>query len=131
MLQEKQFFLEQLKDGPLALRKIANRMKRRFGASPASIKDVLLLEGFIVLSHTQREGAMQKINHYFMLTGKKMAVPKPKIAVYSDTWEDGTVKSKGNAFDLSRKESTMFNKHEIAQMRQKYNNHQITTYSRA
>lgn len=132
MIQEKQFFLNCLKNGPLALRKISNRMREKFEASPAAIKDVLLREGLIELSHSKREGTLQKINHYYKLTGKKPNYEMAVDVVVSDKWEDGTVKSKGNAFDWSNKPCSLFNKAELAQMRQKYhNNNPITTYSRA
>lgn len=132
MLQEKQFFLNCLKDGPLDIRKISNRMRDRFDTSPAGVKDALLDEGFIKLSHTIREGAMRKINHYFVLTGKQLNEQQVVQKPWSDKWEDGTPKSKGNAFDLSVKPCTMFTKTEIAQMNQKYhNNNPITIYSRA
>jgi hypothetical protein len=132
MLQEKQFFLSCLKDGPLDQRKIANRMTRRFTTSPAAVKDALLAEGLIELSHSQRLGSTQKINHYFVLTGKKIKSQKVVQKPWSDKWEDGTLKSRGNAFDLSIKPCTLFNKSELAQMRQKYsNNNPITIYTRA
>jgi hypothetical protein len=133
MLQEKQFFLSCLENGPVALRKISGRMRDRFDTSPAGIKDVLLMEGLIQLSHSKREGAMQKMNHYFKLTGKKLNEQEPvKKPAVSEKWEDGTVKSKGNAFDWANKPCTLFNKSELAQMKQKYhNNNPITIYSRA
>ena len=122
-----------LKDGPLDIRKISSRMRKRFDISSAAVKNALLQEGLIVLSHSKREGATHKMNHYFKLTGKKLKEQKLIAkSVFSDTWEDGTLKSKGNAFDLSVKPCTMFNKTELAQMQQKYhNNNPITIYSRA
>jgi hypothetical protein len=132
MLQEKQFFLSCLQDGPLDQRKIANRMSRRFATSPAAVKDALLAEGLIELSHTQRLGSTQKINHYFVLTGKKIQSKQTIQKPWSDKWEDGTLKSTGNAFDLFSKPCTLFNKSELAQMHQKYNNkNPITIYTRA
>lgn len=137
MLQEKQFYLSRLKDGPLCQRKIANRMSLRFGTSPAAVKDALLAEGLIELSHIKREGATQKLNHYFKLTGKKLVeqedqIIAAKVKPRSFVWEDGTPKSQGNAFDWSNKPSSIFSKSEIAHMSQKYhNNHPITVYSRA
>jgi hypothetical protein len=136
MLQEKQFFLSCLKDGPLSQRKLANRLSNRFDTSPAAVKDALLAEGLIELSHIKREGATHKLNHYFKLTGKELVVPdsagadkaKPKSYV----WEDGTPKSQGNAFSWAGKKCGLFTKTELAQMAQKYNNNNpITIYSRA
>lgn len=136
MLHEKQFFLSCLENGPMSQRKIANRLSSRFDTSPAAVKDALLAEGLIELSHIKREGATHKLNHYFKLTGKKLVIPEgyglkeKKPPSYS--WEDGTPKSQGNAFDWSAKKCSMFSKSELAQMAQKYNNNNpITIYSRA
>jgi len=134
MLQEKQFFLSCLKDGPLSQRKLANRLSNRFDTSPAAVKDALLAEGLIVLSHTKREGATHKLNHYFKLTNKKLSEPinVNKAKPQSYFWDDGTPKSQGNAFDWAGKKCALFSKAEIAHMNQKYhNNNPITIYSRA
>jgi hypothetical protein len=113
-------------------RGLAGRISSRFQTSPAAVKDALLAEGLIVLAYAKREGETQKINHYYKLTKKKLNANPVKQIVVSDKWEDGTPKSKGNAFDLSIKACTMFSKHEIAQMKQKFhNNNPITLYSRA
>lgn len=132
MLQEKQFFLKCLEDGPLCQRKIANRMSSRFDTSPAAVKDALLREGLIELAYVKREGATQKLNHYFKLTKKKLKQVEQIQVKVKNVWEDGTPKSKGNAFDLSASTLVMFDKGEIARMTQKYNqNKPITVYSRA
>ena len=132
MIEAKKYFLSCLKDGPLDIRKISNRMRKRFCESPAVVKDALLEEGLIKLSHTVRENQAQKLNHFFVLTGKQLKEPKIVHKPWSDKWEDGTLKSRGNAFDLSAKPCTMFSKTEIAIMNQQYQNkHPITTYSRA
>jgi len=111
-------------------------MSTKFSTSPAAVKNALLEEGFIEIDCIKREGQMQKFNHYYRLTGKKLKVVEeveqqnPKTQV--SKWEDGTPKSKGNAFDWSSKKCSLFSKMELAQMTQKYhNNHPITIYSRA
>jgi hypothetical protein len=111
-------------------------MSNRFDTSPAAVKDALLAEGLIELSHIKREGATQKLNHYFKLTGKELVVPAntgaDKAKPQSYAWEDGTPKSQGNAFDWAGKKCNLFTKTELSQMAQKYhNNHPITIYSRA
>jgi hypothetical protein len=132
MLQEKQFFLSCLQYGPLDIRKISNRMRDRFDTSPAAVKDILLSEGYIELSHSKREGQTQKMNHYYKLTKKKLQLATKKVVPVSTVWEDGTPKSQGNAFDWSSQKCSMFSKAEIAHMNQKYhNNNPITLYSRA
>lgn len=137
MLQEKQFYLKCLQEGPLSQRKIANRMSSKFGTSPAAVKDALLREGLIELAYIKRAGETQKPNHYYKLTNKKLkgfAVKKEQVS--PDTWEDGTPKSRGNAFDLSTAKG-LFNKSEIAAMtnKGKPNNYnvpvQVIAYSRA
>jgi hypothetical protein len=133
MLQEKQFFLKCLENGPLSQRGLANRISHRYTTSPSAIKEALLAEGLIELSHTKRNAATRKIHHYYKLTNKKMKVPDQKLpAIVADKWEDGTPKSRGNAFDLSASTKSMFDKSEIARMTQKYHqNKPITIYSRA
>lgn len=133
MLQEKQYYLSCLERGPMSQRNIANRLAQRFSTSPAAIKNALMAEGLIELSHIRREGQTQKINHYYKLTKKTLKPQEQKAPVIvSDKWEDGTPKSKGNAFDLSMSAKSMFDNREIARMTQKYHqNKPITIYSRA
>lgn len=139
MLQEKQFYLKCLENGPMCQRKIGSRMSLRFGTSPALVKDVLLREGLIELDYVKREGAKQKLNHYFKLTGKKLNLNESKVAAKKSIdkastyqWEDGTPKSQGNAFDWQSSSKGMFDNREIARMTQKYHqNKPITIYSRA
>lgn len=137
MLQEKQFFLKCLENGPMSQRKISSRLSLRFNISPATVKDALLREGLIELDCIKREGATQKLNHYFKLTNKKLKQPKEveqiKVeVVVKDHWEDGTPKSQGNAFDWSNTAKGMFDNREVARMTQKYHqNKPITIYSRA
>jgi hypothetical protein len=107
-------------------------MRDRFDTSPAAVKDILLSEGYIELSHSKREGQTQKMNHYYKLTNKKLQIATKKVVAVPTVWEDGTPKSKGNAFDWSSQKCSMFSKAEIAHMNQKYhNNNPITLYSRA
>lgn len=134
MLQEKQFYLNCLAEGPVSHRKIANRMSSRFGTSPATVKNALLQDGLIELHEKKRKGKTNKYNHYYKTTDKKLKpviLVEPEIIV-SDTWEDGTPKSKGNAFDLSLIKKSLFDKMELARSTQKYHqNKPITIYSRA
>lgn len=133
MLQEKQFFLSCLKNGPVSHRRIANKISSLYSTSPATIKNALLQEGLIELAFTKREGQSQKIIYYYKLTDKKFEEPEPKkVVVVKKEWEDGTPKSQGNAFDWSSTKCSLFSKAELASMTQKYNNNNpITIYSRA
>tara|TARA_R110000868_G_scaffold182605_2_gene423637 strand:+ start:3056 stop:3373 length:318 start_codon:yes stop_codon:yes gene_type:complete len=105
-------------------------MSKRFSESPAAIKDLLVKEGLIVCVKTARQGN-GKLAYHYGLTGKKY-VPE-KQSVHIKTWEDGTAKSTGNAFDWRTKEQAIFTKQQIAQMQQKQvgNNKQVIVYSRA
>ena len=137
MLQEKQFYLKCLAEKSVSQRVIANRMSRKFSTSPAAVKNALLQEGLIVFSHVRKEGTLQKNNHYYKLTGKKLSNDlKPVSVTNPDYWEDGTPKSKGNAFDLSTAKG-LFNKSELAATQNKGKPHnyngpvQVIAYSRA
>lgn len=138
MSHAKSYYLEQLKDGPVSHRIIMNRMSTRFHESSAAIKDALVKEGYIVCVNKvmQNNG---KYAYYHQLTGKPFVAvkqqPKPVVqdqVIDSDAWEDGTIKSKGNAFNWRNKEQTIMTKREIVLAQQKYhNNNPITVYSRA
>ena len=137
MFHEKLYYLEQLKKGPESHRRIMNRMLPKFQISCSQVRDELINDGLIVLHNSNRIGATQKMNHFYKLTNKKFTEVEPaKSAVaakkLSDTWEDGTPKSKNNAFNWQNSNKSMFDNREVARMTQKYhNNHPITIYSRA
>ncbi len=129
MLQAKQYYLNQLENGLLNHRNIMKRMVKRFDVSPTVIRDLLVAEGYIVLVKKvmQNNG---KNAYFYKLTGKQLVSQKQHI--HSDTWEDGTSKSKGNAFDWRNKEQSFMSRREIVIAQQKYNhNNPITVYSRA
>jgi hypothetical protein len=134
-LQAQQFYLDQL-DGGVSHRTIANRMASRFSESPAAIKDKLFAGGYIALSQVKRMGENQKNNYFFVPTGKSLFDPIKEKKALSDKWEDGTPKSRGNAFDLSTAKG-LFTKAEIANSinKGKPNNYnstvQVIAYSRA
>jgi hypothetical protein len=136
VLPAKLYYLEQLKDGPVSHRLIMNRMADRYSESAAKIKDQLVAEGFIVCVNKIRQGN-GKWTYFHQLTGKSFVVKKQQPVVVqentmSDKWEDGTAKSKANAFNWRNKDQGIFNKREIMILQQKYhNNHPITIYSRA
>jgi hypothetical protein len=134
-LQAQQFYLDQLESG-VSHRTIANRMASRFSESPAVIKDKLLAGGYIMLSNVKRIGETQKNNYFFMPTGKLLVEDTTPKKVWSDKWEDGTPKSRGNAFDLSTAKG-LFTRAELANAinKGKPNNYnstvQVIAYSRA
>jgi hypothetical protein len=139
VLPAKLYYLEQLKDGPVSHRIIMNRMSTRFNDSPAAIKDALVAEGFIVCVNKVLQGN-GKYAYYHQLTGKPFVAQKQQAidVVKQDqstdlnSWEDGTAKSTGNAFNWRNKNQAIFTKREVTIMQQNYTNHpQITVYSRA
>jgi hypothetical protein len=137
VLPAKLYYLEQLKDGPVSHRIIMNRMSTRFNDSPAAIKDALVAEGFIVCVNKVLQGN-GKYSYYHQLTGKPFVAQKQQTNVVEQdqsidlNWEDGTVKSTGNAFNWRNKNQAIFTKREVTIMQQNYTNHpQITVYSRA
>jgi hypothetical protein len=111
-------------------------MAGKFDISPALVKNELLKDGYITIAKTVRLGETQKLNFYFNLTGKKLHSAPEQRFISDSQWEDGTPKSRGNAFDISLAKG-LFNKHELASSlnKGKPNNYnapvQVITYSRA
>jgi hypothetical protein len=117
-----------------------SRMSTRFRDSAADIKDALVKEGYIlcVKKVLQKNG---KYAYHHQLTGKpfvsqkhqEMYVVKQDQLTDLNSWEDGTAKSTGNAFDWRSKNQGIFTKAQIAQMQQKQvgKSFPITTFSRA
>ena len=139
MSHAKAYYLEQLKDGPVSHRLIMHRMSTRFHDSPAAIKDALVKEGYIVCVKKVLQGNGKYAYHH-QLTGKSFVAQKQQeIDVVKqdqptdlNSWEDGTAKSKANAFNWRDKNQAIFSKRELTIMQQNYTNHpQITVYSRA
>jgi len=132
MFQAKQFYLDELKDGPKAHRGIANKMTSRFEVSTAKIRDELVEEGLIAVVSHKIIGSTNKRDYAYKLTGKSLKQETPDVAY----WSDGLVKSTGNAFDWRNGESNMFSKQEIANQRNagkphNYNPHPVSAYARA
>ena len=107
----------------------------RWTISSAFIRDQLLRDG--VISENKVKIDKDGKNHiFFKLTGKKLKADKESISFSSDTWEDGTPKSRGNAFDLSTAKG-LFSRSELASSQNKgkplnYNVPiQVIAYSRA
>jgi hypothetical protein len=111
-------------------------MVGKFDISPALIKNELLKDGYITIAKTVRLGETQKLNFYFNLTGKSLQSTPEQRFVSDSQWEDGTPKSRGNAFDITLTKG-LFNKAEIANSinKGKPNNYnstvQMIAYSRA
>ena len=129
MLQAKLYYLSQLKDGPQSHRTITRRMSGKFLDSAAGIKDALVAEGLIVcVKKVMMNNG--KYAYHFRRTDKPVILQEHPT--YVPTWEDGTAKSTGNAFDWRNQEQKLMSKREIVVAQQKYhNNNPITVYSRA
>lgn len=133
-MNPKEFYLHCLRNGPMKHKNIYSQMKNRYDCNPTDIRNALLAEGLIrEKGSTKRKDG--KINYSYELTGKKMSVNyKPKESM---TWEDGTMKSRCNAFDWRNNAKGLFGKNELAAMesgrKMGINNRydQITVYSRA
>jgi predicted transcriptional regulator len=128
VLQAKQFYLEQLKNGPLTHKILARRLQKNYSESPVDVREALLREELIELV-TRKKRSDGRYNYTYKLTGKEFVIKKHHE---STQWEDGTMKSCGNAFNWRDKACNMFNKQELANMHQKFKaNSPITIYSRA
>lgn len=128
MLHAKLYYLKQLENGPVSHRTITKRMTGKYRDSAAGIKDALIADGIIVCVKKilQSNG---KYAYHHKLTGKSFVLQQQQEN--SDQWDDGSVKSTGNAFNW-RGPSSAYSKKEITHLQQKYhNNNAITIYSRA
>jgi hypothetical protein len=129
VLQAKIFYLNELANGPKNHRNIMKRLAPKFNVSATVIRDTLVAEGLIVLVKKVMQ-SNGKNAYFYKLTGKELVASEQQEN--SPTWEDGTVKSKGNAFDWRNKEQSFMSKRDIVIAQQKYrNNNPITIYSRA
>ena len=79
----------------------------RWSVSSSIIRDELLRDGVISEDKVKIDVA-GKSHVFFKLTGKTIPSEMPR-----SVWEDGTPKSRGNAFDLSIAKG-LFNKSELA-----------------
>jgi len=125
--QDKSIYLAQIALGK-SHRHIAKNMANKFTFSPTIIRDELLADGYMRLLRTELDKAAKKNYVYYEV------VVKDDAPIELDKWPDGTKKSRGNAFDLSRS-STLFSRTELATIalhsKAQTIQRQITTYSRA
>jgi hypothetical protein len=139
VLPAKLYYLKQLENGPVSHRTITKRMTGKYLESAAGIKNALVADGIIVCvaKVMQSNG---KYAYHHQLTGKpfvaqkqqEMDVVKQDQPTDLNSWEDGTAKSTGNAFNWRNQEQRLMTKREIVLAQQKYhNNNPITVYSRA
>jgi hypothetical protein len=128
VFQAKQFYLEQLKDGPLTHKILTRRLQQKFRYSAVEVREALLRDQLIELVDKQKRKD-GRYNYRYKLTGKELVAEKPQLET---EWDDGTAKSSGNAFDWRSKSFSLFNKQELAVLQQSYKPmNQIIAYSRA
>lgn len=134
MLQAKQYYLDQFKNGPIIHQFIAKRMNNKFSKiSVAQIRDELIEEG-VIQFFRKDPGKNGKYDYWYELTGKQPVAKKQQIGsvVVDAFWPEGWKKSTNNAFNWRAKGQTTFTKREIVQTQQKYTPHpQVIVYSKA
>lgn len=124
---DKQRYIREVISGK-SHRQIAKQIN--WSVSVTIIRNELIKEGVIVESYSNIDKTGRS-HVFFRLTGKEVSNNS-----YCSTWEDGTPKSRGNAFDLSTAKG-LFNKSELASSQNKGrpNNYnvpvQVIAYSRA
>lgn len=113
MNKEKQFYLDCLKDGKRRHDRIYAKMKSRFEASATVIRDILIAEGYVEEAGyvCRKDG---KRMHFYKLTGKKFKSTEDAVIQESIRWEDGSIKSQGNAFNWKSYAKGIFKPGEIA-----------------
>lgn len=112
MNNEKQFYLDCLKDGKQRHDKVYNKMKSKFAVSATVIRDMLIADGYIREAGQicRNDGKNVK---FYELTGKKFKVNNKKEES-SGKWEDGSIKSQGNAFDWRNFSRGLYTQSELA-----------------
>ena len=138
MSKQRQFFIEVLQKGPLSFKQISRRMKEKFSCSAVSIRDELIENG-VIQEHSFYIRKDGKRECKFELTGKGInqeilfEIKKPE----SMFWEDGTPKSKFNAFDWKNTSIGLYSSGELSAVENgrrwgiKTSNAQVNVYSKA
>jgi len=101
-----------------------------WSVSASEVRDALIEDGVIIKTKTVLDKKTGKNHVFFKLSGIEI----PKLAV-EEFWDDGTPKSRDNAFDWNKK-SSLFTKQDIANARNQgrpvnYNPYPISVYARA
>jgi len=117
MLQEKQFYLDQLKDGPVGHRHIMSRMSTRFNISAVAVRDALIRDGLIEVVGKKRIGSSQKFNYMMALIDKDAVVEmqQPNEAAFI-VRVLGQMPTESGAFPLHQKLTQQFKEQEQPQV---------------
>jgi hypothetical protein len=96
--EAKQFYIDYITGKPKSHRTIENVLMQKFSVSGVQIRN-LLLEGEYIKVLKKDKGNGGKIFMRMAATGKVLPPPEKQGNQYCSTWDDGTPKSRGNAFD--------------------------------
>lgn len=96
--EAKQFYIDYITSKPKSHRTVENVLMQKFTVSGVQIRK-LLLEGGHIKVLKKDKGKDGKIFMRMAATGKPLPPPEGSPNAYMPTWEDGTPKSRGNAFD--------------------------------
>lgn len=127
----KECFLNCLKAKPMTYTAIRERVRSKYKmADVLSIRDALLRDGFIkeVDVYKLKDGRTMQL---FGLTEKRLENPK------NDFWEDGSPKSRGNAFDWQSTSIGIYTRQELVNIESgrrfgaKGSRNSINVYSKA
>ena len=107
MSEAKKYYIARLQSGMVRHDYISKGFKQKFGVDPSVVRDELLESGHIkeVRSVPRSDGKLTKAYRYTGL---------PSNYNNSDTWEDGSPKSKGNAFDWQNFSKGLYTQSELA-----------------
>lgn len=110
MSKAKEFYIARLKKGIVRHDYISKGLKQKFGIDPSVVRDALLDSGQIqeIKSVPRSDGKFTKAYRY---TGFSMRR-------HSDTWDDGSPRSKGNAFDWQNFANGLYTERELASVEQ-------------
>lgn len=106
--EAKQFYIDYITSKPKSHRTVENVLMQKFAVSGVQIRKLLLEGGYIKVLKKDR-GTDGKIFLRVAATGKPLPPPEGSPNAYLTTWEDGTPKSRGNAFDWRNYGSSILN----------------------
>lgn len=113
MYKEKLFYLECLKDGKEAHELIRKKMNRRSMGSATAARDALIKSGHVRMAGYKVNNSGKKL-YYFELTGKKFSEKENEVSSSPYVWDDGSMKSRGNAFDWRNFSKGLYTPSELA-----------------
>jgi hypothetical protein len=110
MYKAKQHYLDCLKKGMNRHDYITKTMKKEWKVVPSKVRDSLIESGHIIQKGYVIRNDGKKVNTY-VVTGKPLLADPKKSSAF---WEDGTPKSRGNAFDWQNFAIGLYTQSELA-----------------